>query len=449
METNVGRGIVWPYRGQKMEVHSRGVLPTLPQYNMAENTLRNKSSTSQIKSLKGNVGFSCFPDQVYLKSIYDGFKFTLMVVGEAGIGKSTLINTMFENKIFPSSSEVTTTENIKGVEITSMSADIQDNNVKLHLTVVDTPGFGNYLNNDNHWQPILENIESRFDAFLAQENRVIRSKIVDNRIDALIYFIKPTGHSLRTIDIEFMKRMHAKVNLIPVISKSDTLTQEELTAFKARILADINFHSIQIFKPTIGSFDDPETTMDTKDILNKIPFAVVGSEEYVKREDGNMVRGRAYPWGIIEVDNEKHNDFTQLRKMIIHSHMEELKDYTDTVLYENHRTQKLLSMGHVQDNSVFREYNPAAQLEEERKIHEAKIQKMEAEMNAVFQQKVMEKESKLKQSEEELFSRHKEMKQTLEKQRKELTDKKKQMETSVRPSSPMDKKPKKGLFNLS
>ncbi|PVV03252.1 hypothetical protein BB560_001914 [Smittium megazygosporum] len=416
---------------------------------MAETTLRKQGSIGQIRSIKGNVGFSCFPDQVYKKSIKDGFNFTLMVVGESGLGKSTLINSMFENKIFPGKEEATVSDNIKGVEITSMTADIIENGVKLHLTVVDTPGFGNYLNNDNHWQPILENIESRFDSFLGQENRVIRSKITDNRIDALIYLIKPTGHSLRAIDIEFMKRLHSKVNLIPVISKSDTLTKDELDAFKARILADINFNSIQIFKPTIDSFDDSESSADTKEIINKIPFAVVGSESLVTRPDGNLVRGRTYPWGIIEVDNPKHNDFAYLRKMLVFSHMEELKDYTDSVLYENHRTQKLLSMGHVQDNSVFREYNPSAQLEEERRIHEAKIQKMESEMNAVFQQKVMEKESKLKQSEEELFSRHKEMKATLEKQRKELSEKKKQLETSVRPSSPVEKKSKKGLFNLS
>ncbi|PWA00211.1 hypothetical protein BB558_001092 [Smittium angustum] len=400
------------------------------------------------KQLQGHVGFSNFPNQVHRKSVKKGFNFTLMVVGEAGIGKSTLINSMFETKIFPVKEE-TSSDVVKGVEITSMSADIQDNGIKLRLTVVDTPGFGDYINNDNSWQPILENIESRFDAFLAQENRVIRSKVNDNRIDALIYFIKPTGHALRAIDIEFMKRLHTKVNLIPIISKSDTLTRDELTAFKARILADINYHGIQIFKPTIDTFDDPETMSETKEILSRIPFAVIGSEETIARSDGIMVRGRRYPWGIIEVDNDKHNDFSRLRKMLIFSHMEDLKDYTDTVLYENHRTQKLLSMGHVQDNSVFREFNPAAHMEEERRIHETKMQKMEAEMNAVFQQKVMEKEAKLKQSEEELYARHKEMKLALEKQRRELEDKKKHLETTMRPVTPMDKKQKKGLFNLS
>ena len=35
--------------------------------------------------------------------------------------------------------------------------------------------------------------------------------------------------------------------------------------------------------------------------------------------------------------------------------MEELREYTNDVLYENWRTEKLLSMGVAQDSSVFKE----------------------------------------------------------------------------------------------
>jgi Septin len=45
------------------------------------------------------------------------------------------------------------------------------------------------------WIPIVENIESRFDAYLEQESRVNRQKTVDNRVHACLYFIQPTGHS--------------------------------------------------------------------------------------------------------------------------------------------------------------------------------------------------------------------------------------------------------------
>jgi septin 7 len=88
---------------------------------------------------------------------------------------------------------------------------------------------------------------------------------------------------------------------------------------------------------------------------SKVPFAVVGSDNFVTTADGRQVRGRAYPWGTIEVDNEAHCDFIKLRQMLIHTHMEELREHTNDILYEQYRTQKLLSMGVAQDPSVFRE----------------------------------------------------------------------------------------------
>lgn len=41
--------------------------------------------------------------------------------------------------------------------------------------------------------------------------------------------------------------------------------------------------------------------------------------------------------------------------MLVHSHMEELREHTNDVLYENYRTDKLKSMGVPQDESVFKE----------------------------------------------------------------------------------------------
>lgn len=123
----------------------------------------------------------------------------------------------------------------KTVAIQSISADIEENGVRLRLTVVDTPGFGDFVNNEDSWGPIIQNIEQRFDAYLDAENKINRMNIVDNRVHACVYFIQPTGHSLKPLDIEVMRRLHTKVNLIPVIAKADTLTDEEITNFKQRV----------------------------------------------------------------------------------------------------------------------------------------------------------------------------------------------------------------------
>jgi septin 7 len=40
---------------------------------------------------------------------------------------------------------------------------------------------------------------------------------------------------LKPLDIEFMKQLHDKVNIIPVIAKADTLTEEEIAFFKSQV----------------------------------------------------------------------------------------------------------------------------------------------------------------------------------------------------------------------
>jgi septin 7 len=177
---------------------------------------------------------------------------------------------------------------------------------------------------------------------------------------------------LKQIDIEFMRRLHTKVNLIPVIAKADTMTDEEIAEFKERvntfvffsrvqltqrsqILSDIAYHNIHIFQAPTYDNEDEETIAEAEEIASKIPFAVVGSDKIVNTPDGRKVRGRAYPWGVVEVDNEDHCDFVKLRQMLVRTYMEELREYTNDVLYENWRTEKLLSMGVAQDSTVFKE----------------------------------------------------------------------------------------------
>ena len=79
-------------------------------------------------------------------------------------------------------------------------------------------------------------LERQYDDILAEESRIKRNpRFRDNRVHALLYFITPTGHSLREMDIELMRRLSPRVNVIPVLGKADTMTLSERQAFKKRV----------------------------------------------------------------------------------------------------------------------------------------------------------------------------------------------------------------------
>ena len=68
-------------------------------------------------------------------------------------------------------------------------------------------------------------------------------------------------------------------------------------------------------------------------------LAVVGANAMVDVR-GKKIRGRQYPWGVIEVENPLHCDFVKLRTMLI-THMQDLQEVTGDLHYENYRSQRL------------------------------------------------------------------------------------------------------------
>lgn len=83
--------------------------------------------------------------------------------------------------------------------------------------------------------PIIEFVESKYEEYLTAESRVHRKAISDNRVHTCLYFIAPSGHGLKPLDVEFMQRLCDKVNIIPIIAKADTMTPEEIQLFKKQV----------------------------------------------------------------------------------------------------------------------------------------------------------------------------------------------------------------------
>jgi septin family protein len=123
----------------------------------------------------------------------------------------------------------------KTVEVDIIKAELEEKQFKVKLTVIDTPGFGDYVNNRVSWTPIVDFIDDQHELYMRQEQQPERREKTDLRVHACLYFIRPTGHTLKPLDIEIMKRLGTRVNLIPVVAKADTLSPNDLAIFKQRV----------------------------------------------------------------------------------------------------------------------------------------------------------------------------------------------------------------------
>ncbi|XP_062467885.1 septin-12-like isoform X3 [Pezoporus occidentalis] len=291
--------------------------------------------------LFGYVGIEAVLDQMKIKTMKTGFEFNIMVVGQSGLGKSTMVNTLFKSKVSRKASQPGQEERIpKTVQLQSITHVIEEKGVKMKLTVTDTPGFGDQINNENCWDPIIKYINEQYERYLREEILITRKrKIPDTRVHGCVYFIPPTGHWLRPLDLEFMRRLSKIVNVVPVIAKADTLTLEERAEFKQQIQEDLKTHAISVY-PQEDFDQDPDDRVLNDRIRENIPFAVVGADQE-HQVNGKRVLGRKTKWGIIEVENPTHCEFPLLRDLLIRSHLQDLKDITHNVHYESYRVRRL------------------------------------------------------------------------------------------------------------
>ena len=84
-----------------------------------------------------------------------------------------------------------------------------------------------------------------------------------------------------------MKKLGPRVNVIPIIGRSDTLSPQELSQFKKRIVEEMQVHDIPYFSfPYDEEEDDAEFVEENKELKALLPFAIVGADSET------MVAGR-------------------------------------------------------------------------------------------------------------------------------------------------------------
>ncbi|KAK9874535.1 hypothetical protein WA026_005377 [Henosepilachna vigintioctopunctata] len=287
--------------------------------------------------LNGYVGFDSLPYNYVTRAKRKGFVLNVLCVGESGIGKKTLMDSLFKTTL-------ETDEDVYYSNHTVFKSNayvIKEQNISISLNLCRTVNYGDDMNRKDSLKAITDHVDRKFELYFQQELNIRQKPFDDFRIHVCLYFVCPTGVSLKPLDVMCMKMLAGKLNLVPVIAKADTMSMHELGKFKENILKELKRNNVQIY---YGPLDEPPVEKLNAELNSRAPFAVVGSTDFVI-VDGEQRRARKYPWGIIEVENEEHCDLPKLREMLIQVNLEDLIEKTHHVHYEMYRKTRLERMG--------------------------------------------------------------------------------------------------------
>ncbi|EGW31041.1 uncharacterized protein SPAPADRAFT_68254 [Spathaspora passalidarum NRRL Y-27907] len=294
------------------------------------------------------AGSTTTPEQIRLrKQAKRGINFNILIAGENDLGKKTFINSLCDRECYnldkwQSNSQAGSKSDF------SINTDLFEYSpegcIPIKLRVFLTHNCGFSLKRNNTPDEIKEFIEKQYRTVLDEELKVNRNpNIDDTRIHVALYFIHAAIKGLSTFDICMMKTIGERVNLIPVIAKSDGLTFSELYKVKEVVIKDITEHKIKIFNFLEGDDEAkiiPELESTEYEYLSKlqksIPFAIIGSNTV-----GTGKLTRTNKAGTINIEDETLCDFKLVKNILFGSHLQELKDITVQKLYEQFRIEEL------------------------------------------------------------------------------------------------------------
>lgn len=241
-----------------------------------------------------------------------GIQFNIMVAGQTGLGKTTFINTIFDTKIIPSTGGHMEAPFLpqRTVNISRFRTSLDHGPTHLDLNVIDTPGYGDKMNNSFAWTPLTDYIDEQIRSYVFQEEQPYREKLRDNRVHCCLYFLPPTSKGISALDIVTMRELSKRVNLIPIIAKADAFNDTELRNFKLDVKKLLKTHRIKVCRLLSRS----EASL--KEIADEAPYDVISSNVKTMDDSGRYIRSRKYKWGTINVEDPKSSNFKRLKELI-------------------------------------------------------------------------------------------------------------------------------------
>ncbi|PBP16254.1 hypothetical protein BUE80_DR013064 [Diplocarpon rosae] len=125
-----------------------------------------------------------------------------------------------------------------------------DSVLERNLCFVDTPGYGNQTSCLESMTPVIEYIESQFkkatalDAMSESEMLNLMSGNGGSQVDVVLYLISNT---LKPVDMEYLRRLSALTNVIPLVARADKFSADEVSSLKQNIINELHAANIKPF----------------------------------------------------------------------------------------------------------------------------------------------------------------------------------------------------------
>lgn len=171
----------------------------------------------------------------------------VMVVGDSGLGKTTLIRTLLstpgerlqvhDGSFTPRAQFARDPGSLCS---TITWRDEEDKSIWVYR-VQDTPGYGDDLDMQSNIDLIIRYVEAQNQKWLDMETSRRRvddlQEAEDPRVDVCIFCIPP--HRVRPVDLKYMADISQHVPVLPVITKADTMTIREAVAYRSEVAAKL------------------------------------------------------------------------------------------------------------------------------------------------------------------------------------------------------------------
>merc|ERR1712187_102415 len=178
--------------------------------------------------------------------------------------------------------------------------------------LIDSPGWGDTLSLKRNFKIVTNYITKTLRQQLKKETAIGRRMQphheIARHVDVVLYVFSP--HRCKGIDMAFLKRLHKHVSIVPVLAKSDTMTEEELLKFRGEVTDALKQADIEVAHP---------------------PIAVVCAYPS---------SGRNYPWGVARSEDERHSELPKLRSFLMTDGLLKLKKESQQH-YEEFRAKTL------------------------------------------------------------------------------------------------------------